>query len=129
MKPPPPSIAFTVPGVPVPLARPRMGRGGRVYTPEPSQQYKQRIALVANMHAYKHGWVRTDKAARYRVHVETYRAAERGDCDNFLKAVLDGLNGVLWPDDRQVHDARVVIRVDRQNPRTVVSVTVLEAGG
>lgn len=26
----------------------------------------------------------------------------RGDLDNYLKTILDGLNGIAWDDDRQV---------------------------
>jgi Holliday junction resolvase RusA-like endonuclease len=27
----------------------------------------------------------------------------RGDVDNYLKTVMDGLNGIAWEDDKQVY--------------------------
>ena len=38
----------------------------------------------------------------YSIAVWAYRAARRGDYDNFGKQVNDALNGVLWADDRQI---------------------------
>ena len=36
-----------------------------------------------------------------RVDIET-KSSLRGDIDNYVKTVLDGLNGVAWLDDKQV---------------------------
>jgi Holliday junction resolvase RusA-like endonuclease len=32
----------------------------------------------------------------------------RGDLDNYVKTVMDGLNGVAWVDDKQVIDIQAV---------------------
>lgn len=36
-----------------------------------------------------------------RVDIDT-KSSLRGDIDNYVKTVLDGLNGVAWADDKQV---------------------------
>jgi crossover junction endodeoxyribonuclease RusA len=41
-----------------------------------------------------------------------YRASRRGDTDNRIKLVLDAGNAVLWTDDSQVTDLRIVRRDD-----------------
>lgn len=48
------------------------------------------------------------------------------DIDNLLKAVLDGLNGVLWADDRQVckvQDLSKWYAAVGEEPKTVLMVT------
>ena len=46
----------------------------------------------------------------------------RRDIDNTLKSVLDGLSGVVFDDDTQVVSVRMCKRLNRDKPRTIVSV-------
>ena len=94
-------LVFTVPGRPQGKQRPRLGRGGRVYTPAATQRYERSVAssyLVAT-----HG----RNLAGYRGPVQIRIAClfadlRRRDLDNVIKAVLDGLNGIAYRDDCQV---------------------------
>ncbi len=68
-------------------------------------------------------------AGPMKLTVFAFRAsARRCDWDNLGKLVSDALNGVCWFDDSQVVDARVVKLIDRERPRTEVTVepSVLE---
>lgn len=87
---------FFVPGQPVPKGRPRMGKGG-CYTPQRTKDYEKRV------------WVHAKKAGCRKlsgsVHLELFfhmNRPSRADVDNLAKSVLDGLNGVLYNDDRQI---------------------------
>lgn len=46
------------------------------------------------------------------------------DTDNCVKAIFDALNGVVWVDDKQVVDLRVVKRYS-DSPRACVSVLAI----
>lgn len=43
------------------------------------------------------------------------------DWDNH-KALYDALNGILWDDDGQIKDARVMVEYDRKEPRVEMRV-------
>ena len=55
--------------------------------------------------------------------------ARRRDADNVLKAVMDGLNGVAYDDDSRVVKATVTKAIDREQPRTEVTVRYVEGKG
>jgi len=84
-----------VPGEPVPKARPRLGRGGRWYTPSRTRDYEQRVGWEARIAGARP--VEGDVAVRIVV-----RGPRRFDLDNVAKTILDGLRGVAFADDRQV---------------------------
>lgn len=87
-----------VPGHPVPKGRPRLGRGGHVYTPEATRAWEELVATYWRLQA-------GDTTFDGKVAVTlTFRfhGGTKGDIDNLQKAILDGLNGVAWRDDRQV---------------------------
>lgn len=94
--------------------RPRMSRRGRAYTPKATHEFETRVAA---------GW---NKRKRFRdkpvsVSIELGKdfftvnvveiapeapSALRGDIDNYVKSILDGLNGVAWDDDIQVRELK-----------------------
>ncbi len=106
-------LTFTVPGNPIPKARPRLGRGRRAFTPQRTLDYEA-LVREAGRAAVPEGWF-TD--GEYDVSVICFFDTKRhGDLDNHAK-VLDGLNPkvvrkkrkvvsretpFIWEDDKQV---------------------------
>lgn len=86
-------------GDPVPKARPRLGRGGNVYTPKSTLEAESNLGWA--FRKANKAWTYGPKA-RYGVVIEFGVSGQHGDIDNLVKTVLDGLNGVAWADDRQV---------------------------
>jgi Holliday junction resolvase RusA-like endonuclease len=104
--------AVTVPGKPQAKQRPRVGKGGRIYTPRETAQYEK---LVADCWTEAGGeLIPKGTAVEVVIHVhkdhvdvevlaaEGLKPTARADLDNIAKSVLDGLNKVAWDDDRQV---------------------------
>jgi Holliday junction resolvase RusA-like endonuclease len=119
----PTNIAFTVPGVPQGKGRPRVGRMGghaRMFTPAKTVAYE---GLVAHAAAQAMGgmaliegacvvemqitvpvpasWSKKKQADALagRIYPTT-----KPDKDNVIKAIYDGMNGVVWRDDVQAVD-------------------------
>lgn len=101
-------VQFTVYGQPQGKARPRFTRTGHVYTPKTTQDYERSIrqAYIAAANGYNFGenalnisiWACMQRAkSNKRKH-----ATAKPDIDNIIKAVLDGLNGAAFKDDKQV---------------------------
>ncbi|CEG28107.1 RusA family crossover junction endodeoxyribonuclease [Bacillus sp. B-jedd] len=134
-------IEFTVYGEPVAQGRPRFSSHGgitRVYDPAKSRDFKKYVRLVASQH-------RPVKLLQgpLKLFVTIYRptlrkfskkklaAAEQGelrpitkpDVDNYVKAVKDACNKVIWNDDSQVVDLYVG-KYYSENPR--VHIRILE---
>ena len=100
-------LAFTVPGRPQGKQRPRLGRGGRVYTPAATRRYESAVrsaCLVAMMQAGLAKRYAGDCGLLVRCYFPDGR---RRDGDNVLKSVQDALNGLLWIDDSHVTVATV----------------------
>ncbi len=103
-------LEFTVPGNPVPKARPRVLRSGITYTPKTTKVYEARIGWAA-----KAAWrepVLTQRGLGMTIHFGCGRLT--ADVDNLAKSVLDGCEGVLYRNDNQV-DTLEVHRI-RANP-------------
>lgn len=97
---PPASVRFTVIGQPVPKGRPRFFKGVAV-TPQRTRDYERHVRNVAAL--YCAHW---DRTGAYRVTLEFIGPRLIGDLDNYAKAVLDGMNGYAFEDDRQVTELR-----------------------
>ena len=114
-------IKFTVPGIPKGKQRPRVCRiNGQslTYTPKQTIEYERiirasystvskfkfqkneplEISILALFLIPKH----VSKSVKELMILGKILPTKRPDCDNVLKAVLDGLNGVAYQDDAQI---------------------------
>jgi Holliday junction resolvase RusA-like endonuclease len=117
-------IRFVIPGVPVAKGRARIGRTSKgqpvAYTPGKTRSYEALVKLAAQQAMA--GRVPFGKEVGLFLRVDAYlpvpqswsrkkrqaaldgavRPSSRPDLDNFVKAALDGLNGILFADDSSV---------------------------
>lgn len=135
------SIAFTVPGEPQGKGRPRVGRM-RMFTPAKTAAYEGLIALAAKqsmgplplmlgaVHVEVEAVCSVPRSWSKRKQAEALAGAVRPtgkpDADNVLKAVCDGMNGVVFKDDSQA--VSVLLR-KRYGPTPGLSVRVAELKG
>ncbi len=119
---------FTIPGEPVPLARPRFTKTGVVYTDPKSNQWMRKVAFLAINAAARAGAVPKrllPADAAVLLEVETvhkrpknlFRKSDTGerapkvskpDLTNLIKGIEDGITlaRCIWKDDNQVTDLR-----------------------
>lgn len=119
------SIVVGLEGDPIPKGRPRLGRGGHVYTPARTRDWEQMWREMISLKLPS--WFETT-AEEVAVTLRFWtKASTRGDADNLSKTVLDAANGLIWKDDRQVRhlDALIVERGSRE-PRTELLVEPFE---
>jgi Holliday junction resolvase RusA-like endonuclease len=119
-------LHFEVPGPPVSKGRPRFA-AGRVFTPKTTTDYERKVGLCARTAAVG---ARPPQLPPFTGEVSASLAfylptARRVDIDNLCKAILDGCNGVLWADDSQVAMLFAARRLDRANPRVVVTIEAM----
>jgi crossover junction endodeoxyribonuclease RusA len=104
-------FTISVAGIPRSKGRPRLGRRGRVFTPVATHEAEQNIASIWREANGPHltGAIALEVDFHPKETVITVRETSeypesrlRGDIDNYLKLVMDGLNGVAWDDDKQV---------------------------
>lgn len=109
---------FTICGVPIPKARPRLARGGHAYTPERTREYEEHVLncfyevyrkdlrLKCPLEVYMKFYLpipKGDSKAKRKAKEEgIIRPTKKPDCDNLIKAVSDALNGHLYEDDSQI---------------------------
>lgn len=99
-------MKIVIPSRPVPAVR--MTKRGK-YVKEYAQRYlnyKTAIGMYARIVCKEP----TEKHVIAEVNIYLYGAhglGKDGDVDNYLKSALDGLNGIVWLDDRQVVKATV----------------------
>lgn len=117
------SIKVFIPGEPVAKARPRAGKGGRIYTPTKTHQAEKALRqnwIVSNLEQF--GSVPTfEEPVRIKIrfhfaplksfpkwemrlirHGTTIPKYTKPDIDNLIKLVLDALNGIAFKDDSLV---------------------------
>jgi len=116
----PESFAFEVDVRPVGKQRPRAGANGTFYTPTKTAEFEEYVAAQAKLKRPK-GWPLDE---RYQVKmVVKYDGKQHADLDNVVKAFLDGLNGICYNDDSQVHRISSALDLDASDSGTVVKVS------
>ncbi|MBH3412545.1 RusA family crossover junction endodeoxyribonuclease [Pseudomonas putida] len=138
-------VQFLVPGEPVGKGRPRIGRVGghaRMFTPQKTASYEGLIALAGTEamagRMLLEGAVMVEmrivlpvpasKSKKFKAQALAGEIfpTKKPDMDNVIKAIYDGLNGVVWKDDVQVVDAFVRKRYG-EVPGVHVRIVPLEA--
>lgn len=129
-------IKIVLDGPPMAKQRVRVTRAGHAYTPERTVNYESRLALAAQQAMGDRPLLEGPLAVYVEARMEvpkswskSKRAAallglthptKKPDWDNFGK-ILDALNLVVWTDDAQIVDGRVVKKFS-DRPRMVITV-------
>ena len=97
---------------PFPKERPRATRQGRVFTPTTTIKYERLLKELFREQLPDHKPftkpvnisidVAVDKICVEVTEVDHKPKGMRGDLDNYVKAIMDALNGEAFEDDRQV---------------------------
>ncbi|MFR2451726.1 MAG: RusA family crossover junction endodeoxyribonuclease [Clostridia bacterium] len=109
-------VRFLIPGEPIAKERPRLGKNGKVYTPRKTHNFETTCSLAyGNRPRLEGEKLRVEILFNFKV-PKSYSKKQRNkalddkigptkkDIDNCIKAVLDGLNGIAWRDDRYIHE-------------------------
>ena len=128
---------FIIDGEPTAKGRPRFTKRGHTYTPKKTKDYEDSI----KKQLIEQGAEPFEKEAPLKVEVTFYKGylkswtkkqvfqaedgsllpVKRPDLDNYVKAILDGANGLLWHDDSQIVDLLMYKRYDK-TPRVEIKV-------
>ena len=132
-------VEFTVPGPAKAKERPRVGKWGRIYTPNGTHKYEK---LVKNIYQEKGiyyfdneyisvkiiFWFEIPKSYnkdKHQAAAEGFLRPSRADIDNYIKSVLDGLNKVAYSDDRYIYHLEAEKRFTEGEARTDI---IIESG-
>lgn len=136
-------IKLTFAGAPVPQGRPRFARKGKfvqTYDPEPSKKAKLKIrqqalkeangevlqgAIVVEMYFFRNIPKSFSKQKQIQAAEGTLRPLTKPDTDNYIKLVLDAINGIFYKDDSQVVEV-IGRKFYSDEPRTEIIITNLE---
>mgnify|MGYP003131711188 CR=1 FL=1 len=98
-------ITFPVP--PVPASRPRVTRWGVYYGKKYTSFRKELKAILPDLLAGRESFpVKGPISVKIIFHCHKPKTSKlnepRGDIDNYIKAILDSCNGLVWDDDDQI---------------------------
>lgn len=116
----------SVPGRPIPKARPRVvvdKTDGRLhaYTPKQTRDYEDAIGWSW------HGERLYEGPVSMTIIVQEDEKQHPADLDNYIKVASDALNGIAFKDDRQV--VHVDAKIERKTAHPGLVVTVEQALG
>ena len=108
-------VIFVIPGPAQAKQRPRINRQtGRVYTPNATHKYEKLVKeSYGDNPCFKNQFISVKITFKFTI-PKSYTKAEyyealvgdirpkKADIDNYIKSVLDGLNGVAFTDDRYI---------------------------
>ncbi len=109
-------VDFTIPSAPVPKSRPRFNTNtGRAFTDDKTRIFENLVSLAYGArHYFDDSYIRIRMKFKFEV-PKSYSKKKRiealegkirptkADIDNYIKSVLDGLNGRAFKDDRYIY--------------------------
>ena len=118
-------ISFTIYGQPVAKGRPKFS--GHVYTPPKTKEYEENVKALflsnfgmlpfnkdAKLCVEIYAWYQIPKSkpkqVKENMRLEIIRPTVKPDLDNVIKIIMDALNGVAYPDDKQVVEIHAIKR-------------------
>lgn len=123
-------LRFTVEGAPVGKGRPEavvirvQGRHvAKLHTPAKTRHYEKAVAAAAR--AASIGSPLTCRVGLLARIFHPFTPGAKPDGSNVLKTIEDGMNTVVYTDDRQVQVGAFVVSIDPDRPRVEVEVTPL----
>lgn len=108
-------VRLNIPGPPIAKQRPRLGKGGHVYTPTKTKVYEEICRLsYGNRYYFETENISIKIMFKFEVPksyskkkkqdaLEGKIRPSKADIDNYIKSVLDGLNKVAYKDDRAIY--------------------------
>lgn len=119
-------IRITIDGDPIPAQRPRYSVR-RVYQPKRNVEYRKQIQAAAMAAMAGAEPLKGEVAVTVKLYRRFKPAARNfGDVDNHLKALFDGMNQIVFDDDRQIVRCVVEKFQDKVNPRVEIEIGVIE---
>ena len=90
---------------------------GRVGVSSEATNYKTTVAMLARC-------ARVEQlTGPVKLTVAIYRERKAGDLDNFLKILVDAMQGSFYRNDSQIREIHASLHEDRHDPRCEVLVT------
>lgn len=119
-------IKILVQGDAIPAARPRFS-GRRAYQPARNVEYRREVEISARQAMRAKAPLKGALEAVIRLY-RKYKVTARlfGDVDNHLKALFDGLQGIIFEDDAQIVRCVVEKFTDKKNPRAEIEIRLID---
>lgn len=132
---------FIIEGEAVPKGRPRFTRSGHTYTPKRTKDYEKLVkqslklqkAKLSNkpllmkvdiFKGYLKSWTIKQCEQAKTGELQPFR---RPDVDNYVKAILDGADGILYKDDAQIIRLEVEKHYGKE-PRVEIQIKEYQKG-
>ena len=131
-------ISFKIDGEPKGKGRPRFGKGS-TYTPTETKDYETQVGwcykAVSRGFRFSESYaIRVEIIAHFGIPKSTSRVKREAmlqgkirplkkcDADNIAKIICDGLNGIAYPDDKQI-TSLAVEKWYSDNPKVIVIIS------
>ena len=127
-------FTFNIP--PVPASRPRVTRWGTYYAKKYTDYQSEMGCLLTDMevHPYTellevevifHVEMAKSWSKKKKKDKDTKYCDNNADIDNYIKAIFDALNGVLYEDDKQIVRIKNSEKRYSSTPRTEFSINII----
>lgn len=116
-------MKIIIEGDPIPAARPRFSEH-HAYQPKRNRDYRARVQAAAKLAMQGKRPLEGEVSVAVKIY-RRFKSASRafGDIDNFLKALFDAMNQIVFEDDAQICRCLVEKIKDAANPRAEIIVS------